>query len=803
MTEHSPDKTCPFQTEDGGGTHTHQGGAGGGHIVTEAFLESIIENSPYALWVSDHRGTLIRMNQACRDLFHVTDEDLVGKYNVFEDNIVEDQGMMPLVRRVFEKGERVHFTLRYDSSTLRSVTLHETARVVLEVTISPVLDVSGKVVNTIIQHLDITEHVEREETLRKHAQETEWLMKSMANAFCMWETVIGEDGRLLDIRFVYFNDAYARVSGLNLDEARGRTVREIWPGTEESWFETYGEVARTGRPRVFEMYHAPTSGLYACVAYRPWEASPNICVVFEDITKRKKTEEALRGSEERLKRLLQNSNDIITVLDAKGVQLSVNGPVEDILGYSPADLIGTNAFDFIHPEDLDMSREIFTETVAGTGAMRRLECRFRHKNGTWKHVEVVGTNCLDDPVIHGVIVNVRDVSERKKGEEERNALEEQLQQAMKMEAVGRLAGGVAHDFNNLLTVIGGNVELMKMGLHSSDPLVDSLDTVQKAAESAAALTRQLLAFSRRQIIEPRVLNLNDLVENLMKMLPRLIGEDVTLKAFLAGNLEPVKVDPGQFEQVLINLAVNARDAMPEGGRLTIETANIDLNEEYCALHSHAEPGRFVQLAITDTGCGMTREVKQHLFEPFFTTKTRGRGTGLGLATIFGTVKQAGGSIEVYSEPGQGTSFKIYLPVVEEAAGQFVREIPEVQMPGGNETILVVEDEASVRMLAVTMLERLGYRVLAASNGDEAFRVAEKHGQVIHLLMTDVVMPVMNGRELAERLVGIRPGIKVLFTSGYTENIVVHHGIVEENLNFIGKPYTMQNLARKVREVLGT
>ena len=770
-------------------------------FASETFLDTIIEHSPYALWVSDAQGTMIRMNQACRDLLHVTDADLVGKYNVLEDNIVEEQGAMPLVRKVFEQGERVQFVLRYDSSQLRSLPLRDAAQVVVEVTISPVLNECNQVVHAIIQHQDITERTLAEEALRKQAQETEWLMKSMANAFVMWETILAPENRLADLRFLYFNDAYERVSGLKLDDVRGKTVREVWPDTEESWFEAYGEVARTGQPKAFEMYHRSTHGLYACNAYLPWETSPHICVVFEDITERRQYEDALRRSEERFKRLLQNSNDIIAILDETGIQISVHGPVEKVLGYRPEELSGMNAFEFVHPDDVETNWKFYIDGVRQSGATMRSEFRFRHKNGTWIDVEIVGTNLLHDPIVQGMIINVRDITGRKKDEAERSKLEEQLQQAMKMEAVGRLAGGIAHDFNNLLTVIEGNVELMKMKIKPADPLLRSLDTIYKAAESAASLTRQLLAFSRRQIIEPKTLNLNDLIGNMMKMLPRLIGEDISLQAALDKDLGSVQVDPGQFEQVLVNLAVNARDAMPDGGQLVIETSNVDLDEEYCARHSHVQPGKFVLLAVSDTGCGMSTEVKQHLFEPFFTTKARGQGTGLGLATIFGTVKQAGGGIEVYSEPGHGTSFKIYLPRVEGPAGRLIQDKTDLEMPHGKETILIVEDEASVRELAVRILKRLGYKALSAPNGGEAFLLVEKHKGPIDLLMTDVVMPGMNGRELAERLIRIQPTMRVLFTSGYTENIIVHHGIVEENLNFIGKPYTMQALAQKIREVL--
>jgi two-component system cell cycle sensor histidine kinase/response regulator CckA len=393
-----------------------------------------------------------------------------------------------------------------------------------------------------------------------------------------------------------------------------------------------------------------------------------------------------------------------------------------------------------------------------------------------------------------------DETERTIAQEERARLHEQLQQAMKMEAVGRLAGGVAHDFNNLLTTIMGNAELARMQRDVPENTAACLGEITKAAESAASLTLQLLAFSRRQIIEPRVLNLNDLVARLEKMMARLIGEDVTLRISLAPDLGLVRVDPGQFEQVIVNLAVNARDAMPEGGHLVIETGNVELDDAYCRAHSDVKPGAYVMLSVSDSGHGMSDEVKSHLFEPFFTTKPTGRGTGLGLATIFGTVKQAGGAVEVYSEPGRGTTFKICVPRMTGETRAPTEETAD-RSPRGTGTILLVEDEKGVREMARTIIERLGYTVLVASGGEEAIREARERGVRIDLLLTDVVMPGLNGRQLADRLALIHPGMKVLYTSGYTEDVAVLHGVMEANLHFIGKPYSMRRLAAKINEVL--
>jgi PAS domain S-box-containing protein len=383
----------------------------------------------------------------------------------------------------------------------------------------------------------------------------------------------------------------------------------------------------------------------------------------------------------------------------------------------------------------------------------------------------------------------------------RRQVEAQLQHAMKMEAVGRLAGGVAHDFNNLLTGVLGNLSLALMDLDPQHPVRGYLDEASRAAENAAALVRQLLAFSRKQIVEPRVFDLNELLANTPRLLERLIGEDVELRVFPLPGPAHVKADPGQIEQVLVNLSVNARDAMPRGGRLTIETSVVALDAEYCKRHLEARPGPYVMLAASDNGVGISEEVRPRLFEPFFTTKPAGRGTGLGLATAYGIIKQAGGSIEVYSEVGHGTTFKIYLPQVDETAAAQAASLGEGELSRGSETVMIVEDDQIVRGVARAALERLGYRVLQASNGAEALRLADQTPGRIDLLMTDVVMPGMNGRELAERLQTLRPDLKVLFASGYTENVVVHHGVVEAGVHFLAKPYVPSGLARKVRQVL--
>jgi signal transduction histidine kinase/ActR/RegA family two-component response regulator len=403
--------------------------------------------------------------------------------------------------------------------------------------------------------------------------------------------------------------------------------------------------------------------------------------------------------------------------------------------------------------------------------------------------------------IAGAVTNAQLYAGRIQAEQEREALQEQLRQSQKVEAIGRLAGGVAHDFNNLLTVIKGYSQLTLAEMKAEDPFRENIEEIKKSADRASDLTRQLLAFSRRQIMEMKVLDLNTILQNLEKMLRRLIGEDIGLTFLSGDDLRRVKVDPGQIEQVIINLSVNARDAMPKGGKLTIETANAVLDEEYARKHIAVKPGRYVMVSVSDTGMGMTPEVRERVFEPFFTTKERGRGTGLGLSTVYGIVKQSGGNIWIYSEPDRGTTFKIYLPQVDEALEELREKVETRELPRGIETVLIVEDDKEVRKLVARILENHGYKVLEASQGSEALPLSKEYKEQIHLMLADVVMPGLDGRELAERIKLLHPRMKVLYMSGYTENAITHHGILEKGMNYIQKPFTVDALTRKVREVL--
>jgi signal transduction histidine kinase/ActR/RegA family two-component response regulator len=432
-----------------------------------------------------------------------------------------------------------------------------------------------------------------------------------------------------------------------------------------------------------------------------------------------------------------------------------------------------------------------------------------HESGHWRHRKKDGTIIDVEITSHPLsfagrgaeLVLANDITERKRAEEALHHSEAQLRQALKMEAVGKLAGGVAHDFNNLLTAINGYSEMCLRRLKPADPIYRHVEEIHKAGERASVLTRQLLAFSRKQILQPQVMDLNQIVVELSKMLQRLIGEDVDLMMGLEANLGKIKADPNQIEQVLMNLSVNARDAMPKGGKLTIGTSNVHLNEDFADRHLAVPPGDYVMLAVSDTGCGMDETTQARIFEPFFTTKEVGKGTGLGLATVYGIVKQSGGSVWVYSEVGHGTTFKVYFPCVQGAAEKHEAISEEPELLEGVETILLVEDEEVVRQMAMEILQECGYRVLQSPDGHAALRLVQQHPGEIHLMLTDVVMPRMSGRELAEQMTRLRADMKVLYMSGYTDDAIVHHGVLDEGMAFIGKPFTMDALARKVRETL--
>jgi len=517
----------------------------------------------------------------------------------------------------------------------------------------------------------------------------------------------------------------------------------------------------------------------------------------------KRTEEALRKSEEKYRTILETIEEGYFEVDLAGNFTFANDRESSFLGYPKEELIGMNNRQYTDQETSKKLYQVFSRIYTTGEPTKKLDMEVIKKDGTKGVIEIwvyLIRNSAGQPTgFRGI---ARDITERKRAEEKMATLQEQFRQSQKMEAIGQLAGGVAHDFNNLLTVISGYSDLILGGSDQANDLRESIQEIKRSSEKAASLTRQLLAFSRKQVLQPKILKLNTLVTNIDKMLRRLIGENIDLATLLDQDLGQVKADPGQIEQVILNLAVNARDAIGSNGKITIETANAELDEEYAHSHVDVTPGRYVMLSVSDTGCGMSQEIRERIFEPFFTTKEKDKGTGLGLSTVYGIVKQSGGSIWVYSEPEKGTTFKIYLPRIEEEDDSIGVKEAFSKSAQGSETILVVEDEEIVRKVACTILQRSGYHILQAANGEEALRLAPgQNGKPIHLMVTDVVMPGMSGPELAKHFASLYPGIRVLFMSGYTNNAIIHHEILKHGMPYLQKPFTSEALAWKVREVL--
>ena len=654
------------------------------------------------------------------------------------------------------------------------------------------LDESGVPAGCIGVHHDITEH-------HRIQRDYELLFKEMLNGFALHEIVCDEEGNPVDYRFLAVNPAFEKMTGLRGEDLVGRTVLEVLPGTEKHWIETYGRVALKGEDARFESYSGEIGKHYLVTAYQTLPGQ--FACILEDVTERKRSEETLRASEERYRILFERAHDAIFIADPDtGILLDVNRAAEELTGYARGELVGRHQ-SFLHPpQEEEVYKRNFREAVRSPGK-RFLEVEVIGREGRRTPVEISsgGTIGLSGQRLH--VGFFRDIAERKQAEEERKRLQAQLHQAQKMESVGRLAGGVAHDFNNMLSVILGHTELALEQVEPEHPLLENLREIAKAANRSADLTRQLLAFARKQAIAPQVLDLNETVEGMLKMLRRLIGEDIDLVWRPAPQLWRIEMDPSQIDQILANLCVNARDAIDGIGRIVIRTDMATLDETRCSEHAGASPGDFVVLGVGDDGCGMDGDTLDKLFEPFFTTKEVGQGTGLGLATVYGIVRQNKGFIDVRSEPGKGTIFNIHLPRHTDETEPVHPKSPATPVRGGGEVVLLVEDEPSILEMTREMLEKLGYAVLAAGTPSQAVRLAEDRSGGIQLLVTDVIMPEMNGRDLAKKLISRHPDLKCLFMSGYTDDVIADRGALEEGGPFIHKPFSVKALAAKIREIL--
>ncbi|MFC1500266.1 PAS domain S-box protein [Candidatus Zixiibacteriota bacterium] len=512
--------------------------------------------------------------------------------------------------------------------------------------------------------------------------------------------------------------------------------------------------------------------------------------IIRNITDRKEIEFSLRESEEKYRILVERATDGISIIQ-NGKLAFTNQRVADMLGYTVEELIDTEIIGYIHPDVREETMDRYRRRMAGETVPAVYESKFLKKDGSTTHAEVNAGLITYQNATADLII-VRDITERR-------VLEQQLMQAQKMEAIGRLAGGIAHDFNNILTIISGNAQLGMMALREDDPMRERLATIQKAAGHAEELTRRLLAFGRKQISSPRVVSINEIMVGLEKMLRRVIGEDIDLEIRTDSAVKSIHFDPTQLEQIFMNLVVNARDAMPEGGRLTITTENVQLGEDYTRTHPYMMVGPYVRVSITDTGVGMDEETRQQVFEPFFTTKEQ--GSGLGLATVYGIVKQSGGAIEVESSREAGTTIKIYLPVHTGPVEPFIKPEHSSELIPGHENVLLVEDEEGVRAFAAETLTELGYQVFDFGSPAEAWEYCEGGMRNLDLILTDVIMPGESGAELADRLKPLYPEVPVLFMSGHTDDFIVHHGVLDEGVQFIPKPFSPQELSRVLRNIL--
>ena len=648
---------------------------------------------------------------------------------------------------------------------------------------------------------DITDRKQGETALRESEKRLTFVLEGSQLGFWDWDIQTGD---------VFRNHRWAEMLGYTLEEIQFTVTQ--WsdlhhPDDREAAWQSIQDHLEGRTPfHKVEYRMRAKDGQYkwildqAKVVSRDADGRPlRMSGTHTDITERKKTEESLRQSENRLQRIFEIVPIGLWFADKDGTLLRGNPAGVRIWGAEPKVPITDYGIfkawrlpsgEPVAPDDWALARTI-RDKVTIVDELLEIEAF----DGKRKTILNYTAPILDaDGTVDGAIVVNLDISERK-------SLEAKLHQSQKMESIGRLAGGVAHDFNNMLGVILGHTEMALEYVDPSRPLYDDLGEIRLAASRSADLTRQLLAFARKQAIAPRVLDLNKTLEGMLKMLKRMIGEDIELVWAPGKKLWPVRMDPSQIDQILANLCVNAREAITGVGKVTIETANVTLDEAYCAVHDGFAPGAFVQLVVSDNGCGMDPETLGHIYEPFFTTKASSRGTGLGLATIYGIVKQNNGFINVYSEPDQGTSFKIYLPRHFAQMEQLIEGGLLQPMAQGHETVLLVEDEPAILKMTSKMLDRLGYQVLAASTPAAAIDIARAHPGDIHLLMTDVVMPVMNGRDLAKTVLSFHPVMKRLFMSGYTANVIAHHGVLDEGVHFIQKPFTKQDLSLKLRQVL--
>jgi PAS domain S-box-containing protein len=743
----------------------------------------LLETLPDAVFAQTVDGVVASWNPAAERLFGYSAQEIKGKpFSILL--LREDAHALSGVLEEIKSDRRIE---AFESQRLQK----DGSRVPVCVCFTPIKEASGRVIGSIGIVRDIARRKKIEAELWESEEEFRKLALHLRQVLWMIDAT--------ETKMHYISPAYEKVWGRTckslFDNPRS-FLDAVHPEDRERVVSAEARKYQTGRfNEEYRILRPDESVRWIWDRGYPIQdeqgQTKGFVGIAEDITERKEAE----VDRARLAAIVECSEDAIVSKTTDGIVINWNPGAERLYGYSAEEMIGRPISILFTPDHYQEYLQIM-EKVGRGERLPAYDTVRRRKDGTviTVSVDICPIEVRDAGVV-GASKIAHDVTKIKR-------LEEHLRQSQKMEAVGRLAGGVAHDFNNLLTVICGCSDMLLNGVPSGDSTRDLLLAINKAGERAATLTRQLLAFSRKKVLEPKVLDLNAMVADSEKMLKRLVGEDVDLVAVLDPALGRAKADLGQVEQVLMNLVVNARDAMPQGGKLTLETANAVLDQTYCRSHAEVKPGRYITLAVSDSGCGMDEQTRAHVFEPFFTTKEPGQGTGLGLAMVYGFIKQSGGHVSVYSELGVGSTFKIYLPEVEATPSSGELPASIAKMPHGDETILLVEDEGGVRTLARQILQTCGYTVLEAAHGVEAIRLAEEHQGPVHLLVSDVVMPNMGGRRVAERVAALKPDVKVLYLSGYPDDAVIRHGVLTSQTAFLQKPFTPIMLAQKVREVLG-
>src|SRR6266478_3523844 len=751
-------------------------------LLPAQLFRVVAETATDGIITIDERSTILFVNKASERIFGYPVSEMMGREvtMLMPDYLRETHRKS--VGRYLQTGKK---HISWTAIELRG--LHRSGKEIpLEVSLGEHVHGKTRIFTGIVR--DVSEREQSEVLLRQSKEKYASMVHSSPDAITLRS--------LPDRRYLEVNEGFTRLTGYTTEEVLGKTPADLnlWVEQEphrttlekvEAEGQVQGEEFRF-RTKSGEIRYGRVSAVRVMINGKQYMLS-----VTHDITDSKRVEEELQKSESQFRSLVHDAPYGIYRVALDGRLLQVNPALVKMLGYESEEELTRCSVEkdiYRNPE----TRQRLVRDHWQKQDFREVEAEYRRKDGNIIIVRMTGHPVREkDHSLAYIEVFAEDITERR-------SLEKQLLQSQKMEAIGRLAGGIAHDFNNLLGVILGHSDILDQQIVGNNRLRKSVEATRNAAERAAALTLQLLTFSRKQVIEPTVIDLNASVMEVEKMLHRVIGEDIELAIRLQPDLGRVKADPGQLSQVLMNLAVNSRDAMPNGGKLVIETANMELDDTYGRQHLGAKPGPHVMLAISDTGTGMDSETLSHIFEPFFTTKETGKGTGLGLSMVYGIVKQSNGYIMAYSEPDRGTTFKIYLPSTEESLPVEQREM---EIVGGTETILVVEDEPALRELTCTLLEDSGYTVLESSGVEDAIRTAKDMQRQIDLLLTDVVMPGLDGRELASQLATFRPDLKVLYMSGYTDEVIAHRGVLAEGTLLVQKPFTRNKLLQKVREAL--